>query len=394
MALTADMKAFVRLHENEDIHSLILQARKYPRIDMNIAIRQIRGRLAAKQKLPLWHENDDILYPEYISLEQCSSQPTALYKLSLFSGDTMIDLTGGLGVDTSFLSHNFRKVVYVERNKALAEITECNFKTLGLNHIEVVVAEAENYIGTIDDRVDLIYIDPARRDDIGKKVVKIEDCSPNLLLLENVLKQKANKVLIKYSPMLDISQAVKELSNISEVHIVSYMNECKELLFVQDRSVENPELTYRCINIKKDGSDDRFVFRREDEHVDISYTPNIGKYLYEPNTSILKAGAYKSIAHRYKLSKLHANSHLYTSDNLVVDFPGRIFEVQDAISMNKQELKKTLTGITHANITVRNFPLTVDDLRKRLKLKDGGSTYIFATTTSDNSKILILCAKH
>ena len=390
--LTPEMQAFVRKHENDDIHKLALQASKYPNIDISLAMRQIEGRQVAKQKLPLWYGMEDILYPKHISLEQCSSEATAKYKSTLFSGGVAIDLTGGMGVDISFISKSFEKAICIERDKELTEIVSHNFGVLGLNNISVINTESESYLHSIDE-VELIYIDPARRDDTGKKVVMIEDCSPDLIRLDSMLNRKAKSVMIKLSPMLDISQAVKALSHVTDIHVISYNNECKELLLIKNPKSASSMQLFHCVNIRKDGEMEMFTFEREDENIEIPYAVKMEEYLYEPNSSLLKAGAYRVVAKRYDLHKLHPNSHLYTSDELYPDFQGRIFRVNSVTSLNKKELKKHLVAIHQANVAVRNFPMSVDELRKRLKLKDGGNTYIFATTTFDNQKILTLCSK-
>ena len=392
MELSACIKSFIKGHENDDIHLLTLQAHRYPDIDIQLAIRQIAGRQIAKIKIPSWYKNEDILYPQHISMEQSSSEATANYKAQLCEDNAMTDLTGGLGVDFSFLAKRFSSATYVEQQAELAEIAKSNFNTLGLHNVKVINGNAVEYLENMQT-VDLIYIDPARRSSGGQKTVFIEDCTPNLIEIENLLSVKAKRVMIKLSPMLDISLAIKSLKDISEVHVVSVNNECKELLFIKDKMNNNDTIPFYCINIKNNKTDIFSFSKEEEEKTAIEYTNSLNTYLYEPNASIIKAGAYKSIGKSFSLNKLHPSSHLYTSDNLLPEFPGRGFKIKNVFSLNKKEVKESLSNIKQANISIRNFPLSVQEIRKRTGLKDGGDLYIFATTLSDEKKVLILCEK-
>lgn len=390
MILPDSLKEFIRQHADEDVRSLALKTKSFPDINMQMAIQQIAGRQTAKNKIPSWYENEDITYPRHLSLEQCSSEYTAKFKATLCKGASMVDLTAGLGVDTAFLSYGFDHITYVEQQSELADIAKHNFSILGLN-IKVVCDDSLNYLRSMDV-VDFIYIDPARRNTSGQKTVLIEDCTPNIIKIEELLRAKAERVMIKLSPMLDISRAIKTLKNVSEVYIISHQNECKELLFIMDRE-EKASVVYNCINILATGIDS-FSFTREDEDAAaVEYTDKALKYLYEPNSAMIKGGAYKRIAHYFKLKKLHPNSHLYTSDSLMTNFQGRKFIVESVYTLNKKELKGLVGQLEKANITTRNFPLTVEEIRKRTKLKDGGDAYIFATTLSDEKKVLISCRK-
>ena len=383
---------FIKLHENDDIRTLALQAKRYPYIDMPFAMNQIAGRQIARDKIPSWYNCNSIVYPLHISLEQCSSEKTAKYKASLCNGDRLVDLTGGLGVDFYFMSLRFAQSVYVEKQTELAKLAEHNFNVLGLKNTTIVNCDAQLYLKEMP-AVDTIYIDPARRDVQGQKTVLIEDCSPNLVEIESLLEEKCKQFIIKLSPMLDVTLALKKLKNVSEVHIISCYNECKELLFVKNNLNKYSEPVLHCINILEN-SIQRFSFdQKEEEQQQPIYTTAIGEYLYEPNVSLLKAGAYKSVSSRYNLLKLHPNSHLYTSASLIEDFPGRLFIVKDILDFNKKNIKK-LTVITQkANITTRNFPLSVNEIRKKTAIKEGGELYIFATTLVDERKILVLCEK-
>lgn len=392
MKLSTATCEFIKEHLHDDVKGLALQARKYPDVDMPAAITQIAGRQAAADKIPSWSMTDDLLYPKHLSMEQCSSEATASYKASLLKGDTFADLTGGFGIDCAFISRNFTKAVYVERQTELCDIAKHNFPLLGLNHIQVVNSDGVEYLKQMKE-ADCIFLDPARRNEHGGKTVAISDCEPDAVELSPLLLNKAKTTMIKLSPMLDLSLALHDLPRTGEVHIISASNECKELLLILNK-VEQKEVPIHCINISRDGSMQKFSFtRKEEQNVNCTYAKQTGKYLYEPNASILKAGAYKSIAKAYELDKLHPNSHLYTSDTYIPHFPGRVFKTESTFTLNKKEVKEHLNGTEKANITVRNFPLAVAELRKRLKLKDGGDIYIFATTLSDERKVLIKCLK-
>ncbi len=352
--------------------------------------RQTEGRKAMATKLPSWAENMSILFPVKISLEQCSSEVTALYKASLVSGESMVDLTGGFGVDCSFLSKKFSKVDYVEQNTELCEIAEHNFRVLGLN-IKVNNAESVEFLKAMP-AVDCIYIDPARRDVKGKKTADLSLCSPNLLEIRDILLEKCNTLLIKLSPMFDISSALEVFPECKQVHVVSVKNECKELLLLVEGGfygeteivcVDLDELSQVQLEITSVASN----LRKEKGEIICYFAPKA--YLYEPNASIMKAGLFKTVANRYNVQKLHPSTHLYTSDEFVPDFPGRTFKILRVTKVQKKEIP----DIEKANLSTRNFPGNVADLRKKLKLKDGGDTYIFATTLNDNSKVLIVCEK-
>jgi len=390
MSLTPLLKRFVEEHEADDIHTLALQASRYPDIDMELAIRQINGRKVAKEKIPSWYASQDILYPKNISLEQSSSEATARYKASLCGGTSMTDLTGGMGVDISFMAQRFQSATYVERQADLAEIAAHNFEALGLTNITVVNAEAEDYLAEMP-AVDLIYIDPARRDNAGRKTVSIEDCTPNIMEMEDALEAKAENVMIKLSPMLDISLALKSLRKVAAVHVVSIGNEVKELLFVEQRT-DVQDVVIHCVNLKGDTKEVFSFTKKDEDNASIAYATQMGKYLYEPNAAILKAGAYKSIATAFDVEKLHVSSHLYTSDTLI-DFPGRRFTIDKVYSFNKKDIKELVTSIKQVNITSRNFPLSVEDIRKKTGLKEGGDSYIFATTLFDGKKVLVVGRK-
>lgn len=398
--ISPETQLFIREHSSDDVRALALQAKKYPDIDMPTAITQIAGRQVAAEKIPSWREMEEIWYPKHLSLEQCSSETTARYKARLFQGDSLTDLTGGFGIDCSFLAAGFKSATYVERQEELCEIAEHNFPILNLNHIDVRNEDGVAYLQTMSP-VDCIFLDPARRNEHGGKTVAISDCEPDVAGLEELLLSKAKRIMVKLSPMLDLSLALKELKHTQEVHILSVNNECKELLLLlgQEAPTEQAppeEIPIRCANLFTKGAQEEqhFAFTREQEqHSQCTYTDSLGDYLYEPNASLLKAGAFRSVATAYSVRKLHPNSHLYTSDTFIENFPGRIFRIVNQCSFNRKEAKESLADLKKANVTVRNFPATVAELRKRLHLTEGGDTYLFASTLNDGRKVIIRCEK-
>ena len=503
---------FIRQHQDDDVRQLAFLGSKYPEVDMHFALDQIRGRKMARVKLPRWASIDGIIYPPHISMEQCSSEQTALYKAELaarllglspsssengeekekesenasnfhlseicefagkgavdsefakneatckkqqilteskenvnemkekphegdFSEETgFVDLTGGFGVDFSYIASRLGvKSMYVERQAHLCEAAKENFGRLGLKNaivkngdgIEVLhsflpkkkdAASADDSLGIIYDQplslpktnlgLKLIFIDPARRDDAGNKVVSLKDCTPDVTVLQEEMLSKAYYVIIKLSPMLDWHRAVSELNCVKEVHIISVNNECKELLLVlsarnmdemeassADREVKHAgNLRIYCVNDAQSFVCDELDMESSSVKIAPSTLEEM-QYLYEPNASLMKAGCFSILSKRYGAKMLSKNSHLFVSRDLIAAFPGRSFRIIAVSSFNKKELKRHLSGITKANIATRNFPLSVAELRKRLKLKDGGETYIFATTLSDESHVLVITEK-
>ena len=392
MQLSAETIAFIEEHARADVRSLALQAKKYPGVDMAMAVVQIAGRQIAEAKIPSWYQVEGLLYPKHLSMEQCSSEATALYKMGLVEGETFADLTGGFGIDCSFLSRKFMQADYVERQAELCELAGHNFPLLGLN-IGVHNEDGVDYLKRMQP-VDCLYLDPARRDGHGGKTVAISDCEPDVSALEELLVEKAGTVMVKLSPMLDLSLALKSLKHVREVHIVSVNNECKELLLLLRKGAVSSEIKIHCEHIVNSCEHQYYAFTLSEEHAsECPLTKEVGAYLYEPNASILKAGAYRSLTQAYSVEKLHASSHLYTSVCFVEDFPGRRFKVEAVSGFGKKELKEFMQGMEKANLTIRNFPSSVAELRKRLKLREGGEDYLFATTLADESKVLIKCRK-
>ena len=429
---------FIRQHQDDDVRQLAFLGSKYPEVDMPFALDQIRGRKMARVKLPRWASLEGIIYPPHISMEQCSSESTALYKAELAarllglpassSGTEMkteneiefVDLTGGFGVDFSYIAARLGvKSMYVERQAHLCEAAKENFGRLGLKNaivkngdgIEVLhsflpkkddAASADDSLGIIYDQplsllktklgLKLIFIDPARRDDAGNKVVSLKDCTPDVTVLQEEMLSKADYVIIKLSPMLDWHRAISELSHVREVHIISVNNECKELLLVLSARNMGENLRIYCINDAQSFVCDELDMESSSVKIAPSTLEEM-QYLYEPNASLMKAGCFGVLSGRYDARMLSKNSHLFVSREPIAAFPGRSFRIIAVSSFNKKELKRHLSGITKANIATRNFPLSVAELRKRLKLKDGGETYIFATTLSDESHVLVITEK-
>lgn len=429
---------FIRQHQDDDVRQLAFLGSKYPEVDMPFALDQIRGRKMARVKLPRWASLEGIIYPPRISMEQCSSESTALYKAELAarllglpvssSGTEMkaeneiefVDLTGGFGVDFSYIAARLGvKSMYVERQAHLCEAAKENFGRLGLKNaivkngdgIEVLhsflpkkddAASADDSLGITYEQprslhktklgLKLIFIDPARRDDAGNKVVSLKDCTPDVTVLQEEMLSKADYVIIKLSPMLDWHRAISELSHVREVHIISVNNECKELLLVLSARNMGENLCIYCINDAQSFVCDELDMESSSVKIAPSTLEEM-QYLYEPNASLMKAGCFGVLSERYDARMLSKNSHLFVSQAPIEAFPGRSFRIIAVSSFNKKELKRHLSGITKANIATRNFPLSVAELRKRLKLKDGGETYIFATTLSDESHVLMITEK-
>ena len=384
---------FIHEHAEADVRQLALQGTKNPEVDLSFALEQIAGRQKAKTKLPSWAAVDGIVYPPHLSMEQCSSEQTARYKaLIAGKGTIIVDLTAGFGVDMAFMSQGFQKAIYVERQAPLCAISSDNYKLLGLNHIEVICADGIDYLHQLE-HADLIFLDPARRDNHGARTYGIADCTPNVLELRDELLKKADRVMLKLSPMLDWRKAVEDLGHVNEVHIVSVDNECKELLLILSK--EKKLLKLLCVNNDQvfEGDHGDWLNERSIAEIRVPVSMSSQAYLFEPNASIMKAGCFTLLEQRFGISQLDKNSHLFVSDTDICDFPGRRFIIEKTTSMNKRELRTALAGIDKANITVRNFPLSVAELRKRLKLKDGGNLYLFATTLADGQHQLFLCRK-
>lgn len=395
---------FIREYRERDIRQLALQANRFPDVDMLYALDQIQGWQIARRKLPKWAACDGVIFPPHLSMEQCSSEPTAQYKLNLATewaervghASSMTDLTGGFGVDFSFTSCAFAAATYVERNEQLCHIVEHNLPLLGLDNATVVCADAVEYLSTVEPQT-MLFLDPARRDEHGAKTVMLADCTPDVVQLLPKLLEKSRFTMLKLSPMLDWHKAVDDLQGtVREVHIVSVGGECKELLLVLSTVVES-ELKVYCADLSTASATSSLFVYTPGSSAPVTNsklkTQN-SKFVHEPNASIMKAGCFDELAAAYGVSPVSRNSHLFLSDEPVEGFPGRSFVVERVTTMNKSELRKALVGIEKANIATRNFPLTVAELRKRLKIKDGGDVYIFATTTAEGEHLLLISRKY
>ena len=392
MEVGDETSRFISEHSDADVRDLALHPGKTDGVDLAFALTQIEGRQIARRKLPSFAQVEGVVYPPHISMEQCSSERTAVYKSSLVQGGVLADLTGGFGIDCSFLARRFDAAIYVEHNDHLCRVAKHNFNVLGLNHIEVRCDDAASFLSVMPS-VDCVYLDPARRDSYGRKTVSVPDCEPDVSTLQNVLFEHSPLVLIKYSPMLDLSQALQSLRNVTEVDVVAVDNECKELLFRMERESSALDMKIVCVNLKKVETESFSFYKKEEDAAPCVLADSVGRYLYEPNVSILKGGVYRLLTQRFPVGKLDVNTHLYTADVFVPDFPGRIFEVETSFQMNKAELKRGLSGLKMANVTVRNFPQTVAQIRDRLKLKEGGDVYLFAATVKGDRRLLIRCKK-
>ncbi|MDY4402792.1 MAG: SAM-dependent methyltransferase [Prevotella sp.] len=440
---------FIQEYREKDTRQLALRSARFPDVDMPYALDQIKGWQTARRKLPTWAACDGIVYPPHLSMEQCSSEPTAQYKLNLAmewarrvesselrveSSSRMTDLTGGFGVDFSFTSCAFASATYVERNAQLCHMVEHNLPLLGIDNAKVVCADAVDYLSTLDMQT-MIFLDPARRDQHGAKTVMLADCTPDVVQLLPQLLKKSRFTMLKLSPMLDWHKAVEDLQGtVREVHIVSVGGECKELLLVLSEEIES-ELKVFCADLEAgdsslsggssgsscSGLSSEPSFPRTPSSPSAPshpstpslsaslfvYTPSSScpapnsklktqnsKFLHEPNASIMKAGCFDELAAAYGVSPVSRNSHLFLSAEPVDGFPGRSFSIERVTTLNKRELRQALAGIEKANIATRNFPLSVAELRKRLKLKDGGDVYIFATTTAEDEHLLLISHKY
>jgi len=400
MNISTETIAFIKAHINDDVRALALRPIGDPNVDLRTALGQIVGHQVARQKLPTWARTEGIVYPPRLPMEQCSSERTALYKAAVAErlvksgGKTvaglLVDLTGGFGVDFSYLCRGFQRGLYVERQEELCRIAEHNFGVLGLAQATVMNANAEDALGSISE-ADLIFLDPARRNSAGQRTFAITDCTPDALALMPLLLCKTSTVMLKLSPMLDWRKAVSDFNGaVSEVHIVAVGGECKELLLVLRRSVSEHVQVF-CVN-------DDEVLRFSTADVSAFSTGENGameefSYISEPNAAVMKAGCFGLIERRFGVRRIGLNSNLFVSGSVPEGFLGRVFRVVGVSSMNNRSLKPMLAGVKQANITTRNFPLSVEELRKRLKLKEGGDCYIFATTGQDRQHLLVRCEK-
>ena len=395
MDISADIRQFIADHVADDTNSLLLAAARYPQVDVPFAVIQIESYRRIREKLPQWFAaRHRLVFPSRTAVEQCSSERTARYKQRLIGGDvsSLCDLTGGLGVDTASLAERVARVVYVERDRSTFEAAMHNFSALGLGNVACIHASAEDALATLPP-VDICYIDPSRRGSGDRRLFALADCSPDLEQLLPTLLAKAPTLIAKLSPMLDLQHTLARLPGTSDIHVLAVRGECKELIYVVRRAHTAPPMIH-CVHLTADGTEQIFRFTPDEEHAAPSaVTASVSSFLYEPNVAILKAGAFRLVAQRMGLGKLHADSHLYTSSAEVTDFPGRRFRVDEVLPFGRQLSRVMARTVPQANIAVRNFPLSPDALRARLRIADGGDVYLFATTLADGRRVLIRCAR-
>ncbi len=386
--LEIEIQQFIDDNINADVTKLALQKNPFPKTEWTSILQQLTAKQKAKTKLPTWFETQNILYPSKVSVEQTSSEKTAQYKASLVSGKNLIDLTGGFGVDDFYFSKTVENVIHCEINSELSEIVKYNFEQLNVKNIECFADNSSEVLKKLNRKFGWIYIDPSRRNDVKGKVFMLKDCLPNVPELLDFYFGFSENIMIKTAPILDISAGISELKNIVEIHIIALENEVKELLFILNKNQEST-IEIKTINLLKDKRE-TFEFQLNSDLQKTNYAvPK--KYLFEPNAAIMKSGGFDEIAFQFEVEKLHQHSHLYTSDEFI-DFPGRVFEIQNILEYNKTNMKSFLEN-QKANITTRNFPETVENIRKKWKIKDGGNLYSFFTTDMTNSKIVLLCEK-
>ncbi len=386
--LHIEIQEFITVNLEKSISTLALQKNPFPEVNWITLLDQIIAKKKAKEKLPTWFETKFILYPSKIAIEQTSSEKTALYKSSLISGESLIDLTGGFGVDDYYFSKKMQSVVHCEINTELSEIVAYNYEKLHIKNIHCYHGNSQDILLKLNKKFDWIYIDPSRRNEEKGKVFMLKDCLPNVPDLLDFYFEYSNTILIKTAPILDISAGLSELKNVKAIHIVAVHNEVKELLWELCKDYKG-EILIQTANIEKSRiSKFEFILYEKINQPSFSLPK---KYLFEPNSAIMKSGGFDDVSSNFKIDKLHQHSHLYTSDKLI-DFPGRIFEIENTFPYSKETMKKVFEN-QNANITTRNFPESVENIRKKWKIKDGGNRYFFFTTDINNSKIVLICTK-
>lgn len=386
--LNTDIQEFINNNLDSNVVSLLLKGIPFPLIEPKAIVEQIEAKKRCKIKLPTWFSSSEIYYPNKLNIEQTSSEVTAKYKSDLINGDSIIDLTGGFGVDCFYFSKYFKSVTHCEIDEELSDIVAHNYIQLKSDFINTVNSDGLKYLEASKNQFDWIYIDPSRRHNRKGKVFFLNDCLPKIPIHLNTYFEKTDNILIKTSPLLDISVGISELKYIKHIHIIAVNNEVKELLWILEKGYSE-DISIETVNIKANDKK-QFSFKLQTEsHIDVKYSLPLN-YLYEPNSAIMKSGAFNSVSSRFKLFKLHKHSHLYTSEQLI-DFPGRRFKIVKMVPYSKKCLNKE--RIRQANITTRNFPESVQQIRKRFNIKDGGNTFLFFTTNKSDSKIVLICSK-
>lgn len=385
--LQPEIQEYIHEHTHDDVKKLALQKNPFPALPWTEILNQIAARQKAKDKLPTWFGTENIIYPSKVSVEQTSSETAAQYKANLASGESLIDLTGGFGIDDYYFSKAISQVTHCELNADLSAIASHNFTVLGVHNIQCFAGDSMQTLKAENKQHDWIYIDPSRRNEAKGKVFLLADCLPNVPELLEVYFSFTDKIMIKTAPLLDISAGLSELHSVQAIHIVAVNNEVKELLWILQKGFTNaPALI--AVDFAKDGIT---TFEAQYGNEDIAPLSLPLTYLYEPNSAVMKSGAFGAVATQYKLAKLHAHSQLYTSDSLM-DFAGRRFEIQQVLPYGKAEMKQYIEG-KKMNVTVRNFPLKTEELLKKWKIKDGGDVYTFFTTNKDGEKTVLVCRK-
>ncbi|MBK5210565.1 MAG: class I SAM-dependent methyltransferase [Flavobacteriaceae bacterium] len=385
--LNKEVQNFINSNLKSDVTKLILKGSPFPYVSIQEIAAQILAKNSCEKKLPIWFNSEKIYYPNKLNIEQTSSEITAKYKSDLVSGNTLIDITGGFGVDAYFFSQKFESVIHCEINKELSAIAAHNFNYSKAKNIKIHLGDGIEFLAEHSEKFDWIYADPSRRNDAKGKVFLLEDCLPNIPENLNLLFEKTDNILLKVSPILDITSALNELQFVKEIHVVAVENEVKELLFLLEKNYTK-NIQVKTTNIAKN-STQKFDFILDESSTATFSEPK--KYVYEPNAAILKSGAFLQVSEKLNIAKLHQSSHLYTSSHLI-DFPGRRFEIKHCISYGKKQLLQLIPS-KKANITTRNFPETVAQIRKKTGLKDGGNEYLFFTTDINNKHLVLICEK-
>ena len=399
---TPDLRDFIQRHLDDDTAELLLAARKYPDIDVPFAVEQIEARKRLKTKLPTWYANPELIMGGRIPAEQCSSEVTARYKRSIVEGESLCDITGGMGVDFWYLSEGMKRAIYTERQERLCEVAEHNFEALSDGHHPVAEIRVGDGQKLPIPSVEVVYIDPARRASDGSRVYAMEDCEPNIIDWQDELLRHAQTVLVKLSPMVDITDALRKLRQVTDVYVVGVKNECKEVLVKQRSTSTLPVeegrdhagcVRVHCVDFLASSTTIQYTFTFPDEMAEIVSAEGVEAYLYEPDVTLMKARAWGSLCHRYGIAQLDHETRLMTSDRLIPDFPGRIFVVDEQIPFSSKNLKRLKRQIPQANIATRNFPLTADQLRNRTGIKDGGGVYLFGAKVRGVGDLLLRCHK-
>ncbi|MEM5566130.1 class I SAM-dependent methyltransferase [Psychroserpens sp. AS72] len=386
--LNNDIQEFISNNLTEEVSKILLKGTNFKTVSTKEIIEQIEAKVKCKKKLPTWFSSEKIYYPNKLNIEQTSSEITAKYKSQLFKGRSIIDITGGFGVDCFYFSKKFENVTHCEIDENLSAIVNYNYSQLHVDNVKTISLDGIHYLLSKEDTYDWIYIDPSRRHDSKGKVFFLKDCLPNVPLHIDSLFKYTNNIAIKTSPLLDLTIGINELKHVKDIHVIALKNEVKELIWILENGFDG-DITIKTVNIL-DNNLENFIFKLKDEPLSNVTYGNPLNYLYEPNVAILKSGAFNSVSEQLNVTKLHQHSHLYTSNELLV-FPGRSFKIESIIDYNKKNIKAL--NISKANITIRNFPETVQQIRKKHHIKDGGSTYIFFTTNYLNNKIMIVCTK-